>query len=217
MGRAGAIEVGELRIDVERAEVRARGRRIDVQPRIVELLGLLARSSPRVLSRRELLETLWPATVVTDHSLTVCVAEARRLLRDATGRPWIETVPRRGYRLSEPALHPATAGAPDAPLPLVAVLGIENLTHNPTLDPLCDALTEEIATALALHVAPGLQARLALGVVTRRPLALRCEREASGLARELGAGYALSGSLRAAPGALDLALHLIDARDGVHI
>ena len=65
------IELGELRIDVERAEIQMRWRRIDAQPRLVQLLGFLARESPRVLSRRELIEKLWPATAVTDHALTV--------------------------------------------------------------------------------------------------------------------------------------------------
>src|SRR5262245_16198590 len=91
-GVSGPVDIGELHVDVERGKVWVRGRRIDARPAVVGLLGLLGRARPRVLARRELCERLWPAAAVADGALRVCVAEARRLLRDATGELWIETV-----------------------------------------------------------------------------------------------------------------------------
>src|SRR5262245_34014329 len=99
---SGPIELGELRIDVERAELCVRGGRIAAQPLVVGLLDLLARARPRVLARRELCERLWPTAALADCALRACLAEARRLLRDAAADLWIETVPRRGYRLARP-------------------------------------------------------------------------------------------------------------------
>src|SRR5205807_2117312 len=50
----------------------------------------------RLISKRELIEALWPDTAVTDDSLVQCLGEVRRALGDEA-QQIIKTVPRRGY------------------------------------------------------------------------------------------------------------------------
>lgn len=65
----------------------------------------LARHPGEVLSKTELLDEVWPEVVVGDASLSVAVAELRDALGDDPTRPqFIETIPRRGYRLMAPIM-----------------------------------------------------------------------------------------------------------------
>ena len=94
------IEAGDLRLDLAtRSAVRA-GHHIEVSAREFEFLCALARRPGEVLSRKELLSTVWnidfdPGTNVVD----VLVARLRRKF-DWTGSPLIETVVGQGYRLA---------------------------------------------------------------------------------------------------------------------
>ncbi len=72
-----------------------------LEPRLVNLLCYLAANSDRVLSRDQLIQELWPRVVVNENSLTRAVSELRKQLNsvDATVTDYIETIPKRGYRL----------------------------------------------------------------------------------------------------------------------
>jgi len=65
----------------------------------MKLLCVLAERPDDVVGRDELMETLWPRVVVNENSLTRAISDLRRLLEDGTGRPFITTVPKRGYKL----------------------------------------------------------------------------------------------------------------------
>lgn len=71
-----------------------------VEPKVMELLFLLASERSRVFGHGELRAALWPNTIVGDDSLARCVSKLRRALADADGgENMIETIPKRGYRL----------------------------------------------------------------------------------------------------------------------
>jgi Tol biopolymer transport system component/DNA-binding winged helix-turn-helix (wHTH) protein len=74
-----------------------------VEPRIMQVLVHLARRAGRVVSRNELLETIWPETVVCEDALTRAVYDLRQLLEDDSRSPrYIETIRKGGYRLLVP-------------------------------------------------------------------------------------------------------------------
>ncbi len=74
----------------------ARQRRLS--PRAMDSLLLLARAGGEVVTRQELLDTVWPEVTVSDESVTTAIAELRRCFSD---RHVIETIPRAGYRLTK--------------------------------------------------------------------------------------------------------------------
>lgn len=77
----------------ETAEVR-------VEPRVMDLLCALASSPSGLVSRAELIDSLWASEFGADEGLTRAVSRLRRALREAGGAADdIETVPKRGYRL----------------------------------------------------------------------------------------------------------------------
>lgn len=73
----------------------------------MEVLVCLTEHAGEVVSRDMLYERVWPDTVVTDQAITNCISELRHHLGDdrKTNR-FIETVPKRGYRLIAPVETP---------------------------------------------------------------------------------------------------------------
>ena len=95
------FEFGPFRLDVGMSRLERAGATIPVPPKAFDLLLLLARTTDRILSKSELMEALWPKTFVEDANLTQHVYTLRKALGDRSdGAPYIETVPRRGYRLN---------------------------------------------------------------------------------------------------------------------
>lgn len=81
-----------------------------LEPRLMTLLCLLAARPGDVLNRDDLMESLWPRVVVNENSLTRAVSDLRRLLRDHSGTAFIETVPKKGYKLVAPVSATIAAG-----------------------------------------------------------------------------------------------------------
>ncbi len=75
-----------------------------LDPRVMDVLVMLASNAGHVVQREDLLAKLWPGAVVTDDVLSRCIYELRRQLSQAGGdeqlKALIETVPKRGYRLN---------------------------------------------------------------------------------------------------------------------
>lgn len=88
---------GELELDLPQRELRLRGEPRPLQPQTFELLTYLIERRDRVVPKEELLEALWPDTVVTDGSLQRTVSLARAALKGKKDEH-IRTFPRRGYR-----------------------------------------------------------------------------------------------------------------------
>lgn len=86
-------------LDPARRELRVGGKAAALQPQVFDLLVYLVEHRERVVSKRELLESLWPDSVVTESSLQRAVSLARSALGDR-GAALIQTFPRQGYRFT---------------------------------------------------------------------------------------------------------------------
>ncbi len=83
---------------------------VHLTPKAFDLLVLLIGEAPRVVTKSELHQRLWPGTFVSDASLVGLIKEIRRELRDRdSGAPIIRTAHRVGY-----AFCPALEQAPNA-------------------------------------------------------------------------------------------------------
>jgi DNA-binding winged helix-turn-helix (wHTH) protein/TolB-like protein len=72
---------------------------VALAPKLFDLLVYMVEHHGRLLTREELMKAVWPATVVEENNLTVNISLLRKILGDAPdGKPYIQTVPRRGYR-----------------------------------------------------------------------------------------------------------------------
>src|SRR5215831_11599600 len=112
------LAFGPFTIDIDRGEVTCDRGPVHLRPKTFSLLRYLVDRAGRVVSKQELLESLWPGVVVTDDSLTQAVRELRLALDDRE-RILLRTVLRRGYRL-DAAVHAAPRPAGPQPAPASA-------------------------------------------------------------------------------------------------
>ena len=71
-----------------------------LEPKVMDVLVYLAGHAGQVVSREELINKLWRGTIVTDEVLSRCIYRLRQDLGDDSKAPrFIETVPKKGYRL----------------------------------------------------------------------------------------------------------------------
>src|SRR3954471_21003147 len=90
---------GPFRLDPGNARLLRDGRPVALTPKAFDLLHHLAGRPQRLVTKKELLEAVWPDVIVSDASVKVCVREIRKALDDGARTPtYIETVHRRGYR-----------------------------------------------------------------------------------------------------------------------
>ncbi|MDP6695443.1 MAG: winged helix-turn-helix domain-containing protein [Gammaproteobacteria bacterium] len=74
-----------------------------LQPKTIDVLVCLAASNGQVVTRDELIARVWGGNAVADEPLTRCIHEIRRGLNDQREQPtYIQTIPKRGYRLLVP-------------------------------------------------------------------------------------------------------------------
>ena len=100
--RPVAHTVGDLVVDPARREVTVAGGAVDLTPREFALLEVLARRSPDVLSKAELLDQVWGADRDIDpNAVEVYIGYLRRKVDAPHGRETIQTVRGLGYRLVE--------------------------------------------------------------------------------------------------------------------
>ena len=93
------LEFGPFSLDPSDQRLRWRGRTVRLRPKALELLRYLAERPGSLVARGELLAGVWPDVAVSEATLSDCVREVRRALRDTHDDPvYIETVRRRGYR-----------------------------------------------------------------------------------------------------------------------
>ena len=82
---------------------RAAMRVIPLRLKVFDTLRVLVENAGRLVTKQELLDTVWPETTVEENNLNHNVSVLRKALGErATGQQYIETVPRVGYRFAAP-------------------------------------------------------------------------------------------------------------------
>src|SRR6476469_10832613 len=111
------VRLGEFQLYVESGELSGNGTRVRLQIQSFELLKALLERPGQMVSREELRQRLWPGDTFVDfeHGLNAAVRRLREVLGDTADDPkFVETIPRRGYRLVAPIEVPAPAPTPES-------------------------------------------------------------------------------------------------------
>lgn len=110
-------EFDDVHVDPRAFRVWKAGRPVALEPKAFEVLLFLVENPGRLVEKKELLERVWPDTVVTESAMTRVIADLRKALGDpAREARYIETVPTRGYRfIAEVRKAPDDAAIPQAP------------------------------------------------------------------------------------------------------
>jgi TolB-like protein len=170
------------------------GTLVALRPKAFAMLRHLVANPNRLVTKRELVETVWHGLAVTDDSIVQCVRDIRRALDDEA-HAVLRTVPTLGYRMVLP--EPPAQAAP--PVPTLAVLPFRTPDGQAAADRFAAGLVEDLAT--------GLSRVRGLAVVARG---------VSG-AGDGAARYRVSGSVRRSGAQLRITAELVDAASRAQI
>lgn len=109
-GLRGTFHIAEWEIQPEINCVTRGDESHHLEPKVMQVLVQLASHPNQVLSKDQLIRTVWVDAFVSDDVLTRSISEIRRVLDDDARAPrFIQTIPKCGYRLIAPVLfHPPT-------------------------------------------------------------------------------------------------------------
>jgi serine/threonine protein kinase/DNA-binding winged helix-turn-helix (wHTH) protein len=100
----------DYEFDELRRELRVKGGAVELESKPLDVLLQLLLHAGEVVTKEELLESVWPDVMVVDGSLATAVSKLRKAMGDED-HPAIVTVPRVGYRLAVPVYCKAVAAA----------------------------------------------------------------------------------------------------------
>jgi TolB-like protein/DNA-binding winged helix-turn-helix (wHTH) protein len=104
----------EFTLDIDRGSLSRSGVDIQLRPKSFEVLRYLVERHGQLVSKEELLGSIWRHSVVTDDAVTQCLIDIRRAIGDRD-RQKVRTLPRRGYIFDVPVEVNAGRSAPAAP------------------------------------------------------------------------------------------------------
>jgi len=123
------FEFGPFILDTSQHVLRREQEPIPLTPKTFDMLVLLVTSGGRMLSKEELMRTLWPDSFVEESNLTQQISMVRRALGENAGDArYIVTIPGRGYRFAGNVVEQVSApasSAPSAPLQFPASVSPE--------------------------------------------------------------------------------------------
>jgi TolB-like protein/Tfp pilus assembly protein PilF len=209
------FEFGGYRLETQSGMLFRGSDRVDLPLKAGELLTALVQAEGSVLTREDLLRRLWPDTVVEEGSLTSQISLLRKVLgKGADGQDFIETLPKRGYRLAASVMHVAPmATGTGAERSMLLVLPFDNYSADEKYDYFSDGLTEEMIAELA-RLSPE-----RLGVIARTS-AMQFKSTKKSIAQigtEVGVTHVLEGSVRRFGERVRITAQLIRVSDESHL
>ena len=219
-------------LDTERRELYRGSEPIAVEPQVFDLLIYLMENRHRVVSKDDLIASVWGGRIVSDSTLTSCINAARKAVGDSgEDQKLIRTIARKGLRFvgevrTQPTgTEPADASGlppdqvhersrPALPLPdrpAIAVLPFINMSGDSEQEYFSDGISEDIITALSKLRWFFVIARNSSFIYKGKAVHMKQ------IAEELGVGYVVEGSVRKSGDRVRITAQLNDVATGSHI
>jgi TolB-like protein len=220
------------KLDTGRRELRRDRDSISVEPQVFDLLVYLVQNHDRVVSKDDLIASVWSGRIVSESTLTSRINAARKAVGDSgKEQRLIRTIPRRGFRFvgavhvqsdeiqpahaarpaSEEIHEPPRAALPLPDRPAIAVLPFTNMSGDPEQEYFSDGISEDIITALSKLRWFFVIARNSSFIYKGKAVHMKQ------VADELGVGYVVEGSVRKGGDRVRITVQLNDVTTGSHI
>ncbi len=215
------------------------GEAVALEPQALQLLEFLVRNRDRIVSKQEIIDEIWAGAAITDAALNTRIRSVRKALGDtAASSDYIKTFPKRGFQFVAPVASDEPperitqvpkrgvliAGVllalaiamlslsifadwqrlPDTGKPSLAVVQFDNIGDERTGQYFVDGLTDDLIAHLSRN--------RELFVVSSATMFSYAKDQVTPIeiARDLGVGYVVRGSVRRADGQMRISGELID-------
>jgi TolB-like protein/cytochrome c-type biogenesis protein CcmH/NrfG len=220
-------------LDTDRRELHRGSEAVSVEPQVLDLLICLVQNRNRVVTKDDLIASVWRGRIVSDATMTSRIYAARKAVGDSgQGQRLIRTIARKGLRFvgdvqtqsggdqsvagvdpqtADEICEPAHAALPLPERPAIAVLPFDNMCGDPAQEYFSDGISEDIITALS---------KLRWFFVIARNSSFTYKGKAvhiKQVAAELGVSYVLEGSVRRLGERVRITAQLNDVTTGGHI
>jgi len=225
-------------LDIERRELRRGSEAIAVEPQVLDLLIYVVQNRNRVVTKDDLIASIWGGRIVSDATLTSRIYAARKAVGDdGHGQKLIRTIARKGLRFvadvstqvdvstqgkgheaAAPSEAPMVDGrkpsqrtSPHSERPAIAVLPFDNMCGDPAQEYFSDGISEDLITALS---------KLRRFLVIARNSSFIYKGKAvhmKQVAEELGVDYVVEGSVRRLGDQVRITAQLNDVLTGSHV
>jgi TolB-like protein len=216
-------------LDTDRRELRRGDDVIAVEPQVFDLLVYLVQNRERVVSKDDLIATVWRNRIVSDSTLTSRINAARKAVGDSGDeQKLIRTVPRKGLRFvgdvhaassADPAaqsvatadeIHEPRTALPLPDRPAIAVLPFINMSGEAEQEYFSDGISEDIITALS-------KLRWFFVIARNSSFVYKGKSVHMKQIEEVGVGYVVEGSVRKGGDRVRITVQLNDVATGSHI
>jgi TolB-like protein/cytochrome c-type biogenesis protein CcmH/NrfG len=219
-------------LDKDRRELRRGAETVSVEPQVFDVLLYLLERRDHVITKDDLIDSVWGGRIVSESTLTSRINAARTAIGDnGRDQKLIRTIARKGFRFvgevliqqaglgapppardradqSEPAARPAL---PPLDRPAIAVLPFANRSEAAEQEYFSDGISEDIITALS---------KLRWFYVIARNSSFIYKQKSvhhQQIGEELGVGYVVEGSVRKDGDHVRITAQLVDVATGSHL
>jgi TolB-like protein len=214
----------DFSFDTARRELHRGTEVVAIAPQVFDLLDYLIGNRERVVSKDDLISSVWHGRVVSDVALTTRLNAARKAIGDSGDEQrLIKTFPRKGVRFigevhetgpagataASGSLKPPALAAPDRPS--LVVLPFANLSPDSEQEYFADGVTESLTTDLSRLIGIFVIGRNTAFTYKGKHVDLKQ------VGRELGVRYVLEGSVQRSGSRMRINVQLINAETGDHL
>ncbi len=212
-------QFGDFELDTDRHELRAAGRHLPVEPQVFALLALFLVNRGRVVTKEEIIATVWHGRVVSESALSSRIKSVRQALGDdgraqhmlrtvhGVGFCFVADVTTRTAVAIAPPVDATDRAAPSSSRPSIAILPFQHVGASVHAPQIADALPSDLIAALSrLHwlfvIARGSSFRF------RTP-----DRSLDEVRLALNVRYCLTGVVDVSGNSMSIAVELSDTSD----
>jgi TolB-like protein/Flp pilus assembly protein TadD len=202
-------------LDTDRRELQRGAALLSIEPQVFDLLAFLVRNRDRVVSKDDLLASVWSGRIVSESTLATRINAARRVIGDSGEQQrLIRTTIGKGIRFVGAVQEPQAPAEPTISIPprlSIIVLPFANLSNDPELEFFADGITDDLTTDLSQTPDSFVIARNTAFTLKGKSVDVKT------IGRECGVCYVVEGSLRRAGESIRVNVQLTDAESGAHL